>query len=122
MGSGVQELKHAAKLREWSAKVAECRGSGIGVKAWCREQGIAFKTYYNWERQIVKAATQPYALSDPNRSGLLMRINPDMLPNADTGRADTGIVIQHGKSIIILPGGISAEAVADLAGALNRHA
>ena len=42
MGSGVQELKHAAKLREWSAKVAECRGSGIGVKAWCREQGIAF--------------------------------------------------------------------------------
>ena len=25
MGTGVHELKHAAKLQEWSAKVAECR-------------------------------------------------------------------------------------------------
>ena len=121
MGS-VQELKHAAKLREWSAKVAECRGSGMGVKAWCKEQGIAFKTYYNWERQIVKAATQPYALSVPKRSGLLMQIHPDKLPNADTCRVDTGIVIHHGESVIILPAGSSTEAVADLVEALNRHA
>ena len=121
MGS-VQELKHAAKLREWSAKVAECRSSGIGVKAWCREQGIAIKTYYNWERQIVKAATQQYALPTPSRTGLLMRINPELLPNADTGRADTGIVIHHGESDIILPAGSSAEAVADLVKALNCHA
>ena len=28
MGASVHELKHAAKLQEWSAKVAECRGSG----------------------------------------------------------------------------------------------
>lgn len=56
MGTGVQGLKHAAKVQEWSVRIAECRGSGIGVKAWCREHGIALKTYYNWERHIVKAA------------------------------------------------------------------
>lgn len=32
MGISVQELKHAARLQEWSARVAECRSSGIGVK------------------------------------------------------------------------------------------
>ena len=48
MGKGVQGLKHAAKVQEWSVRIAECRGSGIGVKAWCRERGIALKTYYNW--------------------------------------------------------------------------
>jgi len=60
MGMSVQELKHAARLQEWSARVAECRSSGIGVKAWCAEHSIALKTYYNWEKQIVKAATQKY--------------------------------------------------------------
>ena len=53
MGASVHELKHAAKLQEWSAKVAECRGSGSGVKAWCAEHSISLKTYYGWERQTV---------------------------------------------------------------------
>ena len=75
MGISVQELKHAARLQEWSARVAECRSSGIGVKAWCAEQGIALKTYYNWEKQIVKAATQQYALPGPAQTGLPMQVN-----------------------------------------------
>ena len=69
MGMSVQELKHAARLQEWSARVAECRSSGIGVKAWCAEHSIALKTYYNWEKQIVKAATQKYALPAPAQAG-----------------------------------------------------
>ena len=65
MGTGVQAMKHAALLQEWSARIAECRGSGIGVKAWSREHGIALKTYYNWERQIVREATRQYVLAAP---------------------------------------------------------
>ena len=80
MGMNVQELKHAEKLQEWSARVAECRSSGIGVKAWCAANGIALKTYYNWERQIVKAATRQYALPAPIQSGQLIRVNPDSMP------------------------------------------
>ena len=71
MGKGVQGLKHAAKVQELSVRIAECRGSGIGVKAWCREHGIALKTYYNGERQIVKEATQQYALAAPAPAGML---------------------------------------------------
>ncbi len=41
MGISVQELKHAARLQEWSARVAECRSSGNSVKGWCAEQRIA---------------------------------------------------------------------------------
>ena len=91
MGISVQELKHAARLQEWSARVAECRSSGIGVKAWCAEQGIAVKTYYNWEKQIVKAATQQYALPAPAQTGLFMRVNPDALPNGDVADVGSGI-------------------------------
>ena len=122
MGTGVQELKHAARVQEWSARVAECRSSGIGVKAWCREHGIALKTYYNWERQIVKEATQQYALPAPAQGDMLIRVNPDAMPGGGTVAVESDITIRHGESIITLPAGSSAEAVADLVKALNRHA
>ena len=122
MGTGVQELKHAAKVQEWSARVAECRSSGIGVKAWCREHGIALKTYYNWERQIVKEATQQYALPAPAQGDMLIRVNPDAMPGGGTVAVESDITIRHGESIISLPAGSSAEAVADLVKALNRYA
>ena len=122
MGTGVQELKHAAKVQEWSARVAECRSSGIGVKAWCREHGIALKTYYNWERQIVKEATQQYALPAPAQGDMLIRVNPDAMPGGGTVAVESDITIRHGESIITMPVGSSAEAVADLVKALNRHA
>ena len=122
MGMSVQELNHAARLREWSGRVAECRSSGSSVKAWCAEQGIALKTYYNWEKQIVKAATQKYALPASAQGGLIMQVNPDTMPNGEMGNIETGITIRHGESIITLSTGSSAEAVADLVKALNRHA
>ena len=122
MGVSVQELKHAARLQEWSARVAECRSSGIGVKAWCAEQGIALKTYYNWEKQIVKAATQQYAFPASAQTGVLMQVNPDTMPSDEMGTNESGIIIRHGESVITLPSGSSAEAVADLVKALNRHA
>ena len=83
MGTGVQGLKHADKVQELSVRIAECRGSGIGVKAWCREHGIALKTYYNWERQIVKEATQQYALAAPAPAGMLVPVNPDVMASDD---------------------------------------
>ena len=122
MGTGVQELKHAAKVQEWSARVAECRSSGIGVKAWCREHGIALKTYYNWERQIVKEATQQYALPAPAQGDMLIRVNPDAMPGGETVAVESDITIRHGESIITMPAGSSAETVADLVKALNRYA
>lgn len=122
MGTGVQELKHAAKVQEWSARVAECRSSGIGVKAWCREHGIALKTYYNWERQIVKEATHQYALPAPAQGDMLIRVNPDAMPGGGTVAIESEITIRLGESIITMPAGSSAEAVADLVKALNRHA
>ena len=47
------EAKHQAQLAEWQEHVINCRTSGRTVKAWCEEQGIGYKTYYRWERQIL---------------------------------------------------------------------
>ena len=119
---GVQAIKHAVMLQEWSTKIAECRSSGMSVKAWCAEQGISIKTYYYWEKRFVIEATQQLSLPAPTQAGLLMRVNPDAMPSDDVDRIRQGITIRHGESVITLPAGSSAEAVADLVRALNRHA
>ena len=122
MGTGVQELKLAARMQEWSARIAECRSSGMSVRAWCREQGIAIQTYYHWEKRFITEATQQLSLPVPAQTGMLMRVNPDALPSGDVNAIGTGITIRHGESVIILPAGSSAEEVAELVRALNRYA
>ena len=122
MGTGVQELKLAARMQEWSTRIAECRSSGMSVRAWCKEQGIAIQTYYRWEKRFVTEATQQLSLPAPTQAGMLMRVNPDALPNGDENSIGAGITIRHGESVITLPAGSSAEAVADVVKALNRHA
>lgn len=118
----VRELKHTARLQEWSVRVAECRNSGISVKSWCEQRGIPCKTYYHWERQVVKVATQQFTLPAPKQDGLLMRINPDTLPNGNNDALETSITIRHGGSVISLPAGSSTKVIADLVKALNCYA
>ncbi len=50
------ELKHKAKLQEWTTIVGNCRSSGKAVKQWCEENGIPVPTYYRWEREILVTA------------------------------------------------------------------
>jgi hypothetical protein len=122
MKMGVQAMKHAALLQEWSARIAECRTSGKPVKAWCSEQGIPIKKYYYWEKKFVTEAIQQFNLPAPGQVGLLMRVNPDAMPSSDVADVGSGIIIHHGESVIALPAGSSMEAIADLVKALNRHA
>ena len=81
---GVQAIRHAALLQEWSTKIAECRTSGMSVKAWCAEQGIPIKKYYYWEKRFVTEATQQLSLPAPTQAGMLMRVNPETLCRAET--------------------------------------
>ena len=117
----VQELKHAAKLQEWSTRVAECRSSGATVKAWCEGQGIALKTYYSWDRQIVREAAMQYALPESTQNGMIMRIDPETMLDGDYGVASSGITIRHGESVITFPDGSSVEAIAGLVRKWLRH-
>ena len=119
---GVREIKHEALIREWTARFAECRSSGMTVKAWCETQGISIKTYYYWEKQVVAKANQQATNPVTPKCGTLMRVNPEGLPSGNSVNIGTGISIRHGESVITLPAGSSAEAVADLVKALNRHA
>ncbi len=51
------EMKQRAKVREWSEKIAECRGRGKTAKERRREQEINTKTYYYREKAYVTEST-----------------------------------------------------------------
>ena len=119
---GIREMKHAALLQEWSGRITECRGSGLNVKSWCEAHGVAVKRYYYWEKRIVDEAARQSGLPAAEGGGMLVRVNPATLQNGKPESMSPCITIHHGESVITLPAASSAEAVANLVKALNRHA
>ena len=118
---GVEAIKHEALLQEWTGRFAQCRSSGMTVKAWCEAQGISIKKYYYWERQVVAKASGQADMPITSQPGMLMRVNPAALPDGDLTATQSEIRIRYGESVITMPAGSSMEAVAELVKALNRH-
>ena len=62
MEQSLQKHNQHDRLRLWTERVAACRSSGKSVRQWCRENGIAEKTYYYWQRRVyetTRAAAEP---------------------------------------------------------------
>ena len=43
-------VKQKVRLQEWSAQVEAQQASGLNVREWCAENGIAPNTYYNHKK------------------------------------------------------------------------
>ena len=56
MGKDLQALNGQNKLALWAGRISECRGSGMAVKTWCRENGVCEQTYYKWQRRLFEMA------------------------------------------------------------------
>ena len=55
MGKEIKALRTQNSLREWAELVADCRGSGMTVKAWCAEHGVTYSQYYRWQLKVYEA-------------------------------------------------------------------
>jgi hypothetical protein len=47
-----QDAKEQIKLRGWAMQIDTCTSSGLPVKRWCKENGIAVKTYYYHVKRV----------------------------------------------------------------------
>ena len=52
----IMEILQQVRLNQWSAMVQEREDSGLSVKAFCKQAGIAPKTYYYRLRRLREAA------------------------------------------------------------------
>jgi len=77
----VQEAKEQIKLRGWAMQIDACNRSGLTVKQWCAENGVAVKTYYYHVKrvreemlntvEIANALKQPRSGSTREGAGLM---------------------------------------------------
>ena len=52
MEQRLQTLNAAQRVQIWAERIAECRGSGLSVREWCRDKEISEKTYYYWQKKL----------------------------------------------------------------------
>lgn len=52
MSKGLRVLKENSNLAEWSRQVEECRSSGLSVRAWCEQTGIAVSTFHYRQKKV----------------------------------------------------------------------
>ena len=109
---GAWELRHQASLSEWKQRVAQCRSSGQTVTRWCQEHGIAKKTYYRWEREIVGLAIEQEGEAQPRFAELPA---PKREPEGSLVAA-----IQIGETHLEVYDGASPEVVAALCQVLSH--
>ena len=58
MEQSLQVLSRQERLASWSEKIMACRNSGMSVRGWCRENGVAEKTYYYWQRRLFETLSR----------------------------------------------------------------
>ena len=58
MEQSLQVMAKQERLANWTARIAACRGSGMTVREWCRENGLSEKTYYYWQRRLFDTLSQ----------------------------------------------------------------
>ena len=58
MSKGLRVIKENNNLAEWSRQVEECRGSGLSVRAWCEQNGIAVSSFHYRQQKVWNALQQ----------------------------------------------------------------
>lgn len=58
MEQGLQVMSRQERLADWSERIVACRNSGMSVRRWCQEHGVAEKTYYYWQRRLFEALSR----------------------------------------------------------------
>ena len=62
----MKKISHEMNLQKWTQIVVECRNSGKTAVKWCAENNINIKTYYYWQRKVLKAVCNELAIANNN--------------------------------------------------------
>ena len=61
----ISEVKREYQLQEWGGMLRDRKESGLSVKAWCAERGIAEHVYYYRLRQLRQIACNALEQAQP---------------------------------------------------------
>lgn len=83
MTQSIVSVKYEVQLEEWDRQVAACAGSGLSVRRWCAQEGIAPGTYYNRLRRVRECVLEneivPVSLQESPRSSDKIEITTEQM-------------------------------------------
>ena len=105
MGEGVKNSRCIAvrdeyRAQHWAMVVQECAASGLSNREFCRQRGIAEKSFYYWQRKL--------------RQQIVESTSPRLVPLEAPVAADEQLSIQYRGAQMKLPTGVDMDAVAAL--------
>lgn len=52
----MDKITHKVRREQWANIIKECLASGMNKTAWCREDGISYKSFFYWQHRLRKEA------------------------------------------------------------------
>ena len=53
-----RKVAQEVRLAQWAEKIREQKNSGLNIRAWCADQGIARQQYFYWQKKLRELACQ----------------------------------------------------------------
>lgn len=93
----VQEATEQIKLRGWAMQIDACNQSGLPVKRWCKENGVAVKTYYYHLRRVREEMLNAVEIANTFKPSRLC------IPEGGSGTLQTELADQTGSETLMRP-------------------
>ena len=103
--SEIATVKKKVRLQEWEQLIEEQRSSGLSVQEWCRQNGIAAKTFYYHLRKV----REDFLKSGRSESDRAQNETERAVVPILTAPVGGNITIEKNGLNIILPENIPAE-------------
>lgn len=94
----VLSVRDEYRAQKWAMLIEECSSSGLSNREFCRQRGIAEKTYYYWLRKL--------------RSQIAAAAAPKLVPLEPSFQAEEFLQIRYRGAELKLPVDIDMDAVA----------
>lgn len=120
----IGKLRDAAKERRWREALKRFALSGLGVRAFCRREGLAESAFYCWRRELARRdGAQLSRGASPRSPGVRHVVGrPDFLPVRVTDpmpRQATIALELTGGRVLRLPETIAAARLAEIVAAIE---
>ena len=96
----VLAVRDEYRAQQWAMVVQECAASGFSNREFCRQRGIAEKSFYYWQRKL--------------RQQIVEATSPQLVQLEPQPETEDLLQIQYRGAELRLPGGVDLEAVAAL--------
>ena len=96
----VLAVRNEYRAQQWAMVVQECAASGLSNREFCRQRGIAEKSFYYWQRKL--------------RTRIAESASPQLVPLEPPAPPEEQLYIQYRGAELTLPDRVDMDAVAAL--------